>query len=562
MERNAEARTAGGLAPDPAAAHRTAVEHVLCGLDINTNAVQMTAANLALGAPEVNFKRLNICRMPYGTDAEGVTRAGSLELLSGTGGTLGMLAGLREEDAEIAACGGTQIEDATAGFPVKRRVDIVVMNPPFSNTARASRNQSEKQAQKALKDRLHKIKADYEVSDPHAARAMKASSVTTFFAGLADAMLKPASGALGMLGPTTACVNSSSAEERRLLGEHFHIERIVVGHDPRHPNFSCKKDNHEVLITGRRKAKAERGDTEIVALRRMPETATEAAEVAELVEKAAGIGDWGRVHRIDRETIEAGDWSAVLWYDAELIEAVRTIHACSALQPLGQRHAISSGALPQRVSDCYQRHAGYEPGRIPGWGTISTDVKQTLSGTPDSWFEANGNPERDAMRKRLLAGRGNALLCSSLRTNTCRVTAQYSEEPSFGTSWVPVKNTEGQSGKALTAWWNSTPARIAILARPAGADMAFPQWSQDLLKTVPVPRKSKERESKLAEAYEAVQNHPLERMDSKNECAARKVLDDAAADVMGIRAKTVKKWRHLLDLEPRISGAARDETNR
>ena len=273
----------------------------------------------------------------------------------------------------------------------------------------------------------------------------------------------------------------------------------------------------------------------------MPETATEAAEVAELVEKGAGIGDWGRVHRIGRESIEAGDWSAVLWYSSELIEAVRIIHACEALQPLGERHAICSGALPRRVSDCYQRHAGYQPGRVPGWGTISTGVKQTLKGTPDSWFESNGNPGRAGMRERLLSGRGNALLCSSLRTNTCRVTGQYSEEESFGTNWVPVKNTRGQVGKALTVWWNSTPARIALLAKPAGADMAFPQWSQDLLKTVPVPRENEEAAKMLAETYQKLANRPLERMDSERDYKAREELDFAAAKIMGIPTKIVEE---------------------
>ena len=219
----------------------------------------MTAANLALGAPEVNFRRLNICRMPYGTDRDGVTRAGSLELLSGTGGTLGMLAGLRDQGAEIAESGGAQIEDAEAEFPVKSEIDIVIMNPPFSNTARASRNQSEKQAQKALKDRLHRIKADYLACDAPTAGAMRTSSMQSFFAGLGDAMVKRSSGAMGMVAPTATCVASSAAEQRRLLSDRFHIERIVVSHDPEHPSFSCKKDNHEVLITARRRAKAKRG---------------------------------------------------------------------------------------------------------------------------------------------------------------------------------------------------------------------------------------------------------------------------------------------------------------
>ena len=52
-------------------------------------------------------------------------------------------------------------------------------------------------------------------------------------------------------------------------------------------------DNHEVLITARRRAKGDRRETQIVALRRMPQTTGEAAELAGRIEKGAGIGELG-----------------------------------------------------------------------------------------------------------------------------------------------------------------------------------------------------------------------------------------------------------------------------
>ena len=51
--------------------HRTFVEDVLCGLDINRHGVQLAACNLTLGAPGVDYTRMNLHTMKHGPQEDG-----------------------------------------------------------------------------------------------------------------------------------------------------------------------------------------------------------------------------------------------------------------------------------------------------------------------------------------------------------------------------------------------------------------------------------------------------------------------------------------------------------
>ena len=67
---------------DVAALHRQLVEDALCGLDINRHAVQLAACNLTLGAPTVDFRRMNLLTLRNGPSEDGEVRSGSLEVLT------------------------------------------------------------------------------------------------------------------------------------------------------------------------------------------------------------------------------------------------------------------------------------------------------------------------------------------------------------------------------------------------------------------------------------------------------------------------------------------------
>ena len=94
--------------------------------------------------------------------------------------------------------------------------------------------------------------------------------------------------------------------------------------------------------------------------------------------------------------------------------------------------------------------------------------------------------------------------------------------------------------KALAAWWNSTPVRVMLLNRRA-QKFTYPAWSS------------------LREAFDEVFDVELLPMKHAEECGARKVIDDAAALVLGAKPEVLADWRRQLAAEPTITNRqARD----
>ncbi len=82
-ERVLDGRPEAEREPLAAPLHRGLVENGICGLDINHQAIQLAASNLTLGAPDVDYRRMNMHAMAHGVRPDGTAAAGSLELLAG-----------------------------------------------------------------------------------------------------------------------------------------------------------------------------------------------------------------------------------------------------------------------------------------------------------------------------------------------------------------------------------------------------------------------------------------------------------------------------------------------
>ena len=61
--------------------HAYMVENSLCGLDINRHAVQLAACNLTMGAPTVDYQKMNLHTLAHGSDMNDDVKLGSLEIL-------------------------------------------------------------------------------------------------------------------------------------------------------------------------------------------------------------------------------------------------------------------------------------------------------------------------------------------------------------------------------------------------------------------------------------------------------------------------------------------------
>lgn len=105
--------------------HQTLMQNMLHGYDVLPTALHLTASTLALLAPDVAFRNMNLFVMPLGMD-HGNARLGSLDFLNG--GEVQTQFSLDNTHLETVRTGAARSGYANAKVP---KLDLCVMNPPF-----------------------------------------------------------------------------------------------------------------------------------------------------------------------------------------------------------------------------------------------------------------------------------------------------------------------------------------------------------------------------------------------------------------------------------------------
>ena len=594
------AAAAGGAAPNDPDFHRTIVEDVICGLDINAHAVQLAACNLTLGAPTVDYSRMNVARAPHGPQENGEVRLGTVELLRGADdpdSLAGLVYGTRADTPE-----GTRHVAADGEFKFPGRdLDVVIMNPPFSS----NQNRSEKftkTEKHAMQTREAKTAARIQKRDPLAGHAITANSVQTFFSPLAEQLLNRHTGILATVVPVTLFTSIAGLPQRRFLADRFQIERIITSHDPKSPNFSEKPVGiHEALLIARRREGGTTEPTEFIALTRFPGHEMDPTRAIRDAQNAADdiaagrTADWGTLCRWPADRMKAGDWTPAQWHDASLAETVQEIEHNALLEPIGNCFEI--GPAGQRIADAYEPanekttlvnrlgskfpmgnlvarerpyvekdddgraenayaghagHAGqsnYYKSTVPGFKSASSKLHRMLRSKPDTQFVPR--PGKAAMAAMYAKRRRRVLVAMKMDTQSGRLSGLWSDTPSFGW-WVPVDITDEDCGKALVAWWNSTPARLMLLNRRA-KKLTYPMWQVAHLRQIRTPKPDNPGWTELRAAFEEVQDMELLPMRDAERCPARLIIDRAAAKAMNVPEETVAGWRRQMAHEPTVS---------
>ena len=534
------------------ALHKRLVEDVLCGLDINQHGVQLAACNMTLGAPTVDYARMNLMTMPHGPQADGSFRAGSLELLNAEAERLDLFEAARPRRAFEDFEAEQVDESEVIRFPL-RGVDAVIMNAPFTDNRKRGRKFSA-DAVKGMQRNEIDIRDRLLARDPAAGGVITTNSIRTFFTPLADQLLNSGQGILAKVIPATACTGPSGVDERRFLAERFHVERIITTHDPKRINFSENTSIHECLLVCRRHPEGERPATEFVSLRVMPDGAEEAIAAADAI--ASGKpGGWGHVHHWPADRVRSGDWTPVQWYDGTLAQAASELECNTLLEPAGSRFAV--GPDGRSVQDAYEIGEPDEDdsGAIPGFHSVSGELRRTMLGVPDVWYVPRRHPRRNMDRwiEQSSKHRSHLLVPMRLDTVSGRLTGLWTEQPSFGW-WVPIAVQDEQIAKALAAWWNSTPVRLMLLNRRA-QKLTYPTWQLAHLREIRIPKPDSPAWTSLRDAFDQVCDRELLPMRQAEECDARKIIDRAAAAALGVDAEILADWRRRLASEPTITNA-------
>ena len=287
--------------------HRNIVENTLCGLDINQHGVQLAACNMTLGAPTVDYRRMNLITMPHGPQSDDQpSTAGSLEILTAVDNDRDLQA-LVAPRRSIKSLDGTQVDESEdIAFPL-RDLDAVIMNAPFTDNKKRGRKFSVDAVRRMQQHEMN-IRDSLQLRDPAAGSVITTNSISTFFTPLADQLLRSDRGVLAKVLPVTGCTGASGIAERRFLAERFHVERVVTTHDPQKIAFSENTSIHECLLICRRHPVKDRPPTEFISLRRMPSNAEEAIEAAAAI-TTGQLERWGNRCLWPAERIRVGNWT-------------------------------------------------------------------------------------------------------------------------------------------------------------------------------------------------------------------------------------------------------------
>ena len=527
---------------DEADLHRALVEHGIAGTDINPHAIQLAASNLTLGAPTVDYRRMHLYTLPYGPDGRGGARTGALDILETQTPDLASWA---DEDPTRAA----QVDGSDQRF-VPRDVDLVVMNPPFTNLQDTGAKTGTG-GKRAMDARKASLRAKLAREDEAAARVVHdAKSVRPMFTVLAERALREDRGTLAKVLPVAGAVVTSGAEERRFLAARFWIELVVACHHHRDFAFSGNTDIHECLVVARRR-RGPAGPTRFVTLDRMPRNAEEAAQWARRIRGGDTKGSGASV-LWPAERMAEGDWTPVQWYDGRCAEWAWALKTDGSLAPFSEMFSMSA---VRGGHHHFQREEGTggPPGK-PGFQSVSAKLHQTLAGVGDVRLRLKDGKPSETGRKYA----GHLMLASKMNTQSGRVAALYSFEPAIaGGLWATVHGGGAEQQKALCAYWNSTPARLQLLnVRPK--KLTYPSWSTTDLEAVRIPRALADPHSSatrlLCDAFEAVKDTPLLPNRETGTCLVRELLDEAAAEACGRPRGEVRKWREAIAAEPTVRG--------
>ncbi len=531
--------------------HKRLVENSIRGLDINYQATQLAASNLTLGAPTVDYEAMHIHTMRHGPQPDGAVALGSLELLPeavGGGRQLDLLGHVKQAAVSTQA-------SAVAKVPEIRNVDVVLMNPPFTNNEKHGGKFSA-DVKKRLQSRKLEIKAQIGASDAVASGVIDSNNMSSFFTPLADALLRGDAGVLAKVLPTTACTNTSGVEERKFLAERFHIDYIVTSHDPQRPSFSVNTAIHESLLICRRRTPDEpRRPTTFLSLSHMPLTADEVAEWVEMVH-AGWRHPLHRSFEWPAERVAEGDWTPVQYYDGRLAGTAHDLAGRASLTPA--RNLASIGPDQRRIVDAFRnplKEAMPAGETYPFVWRHQTDSRRAMAAVRE--FQVAPAPaRRDYAVGKIWPMASRLLIANHIYTARVRTPAIYLEQPALGGTWTPIVpkpdiTAPTTAMKAWCAFLNSTCGNLLLLNARA-KKLTYSTYKPAQIGSLPLPHPTKCDLTALEDSFHKLKDAELLPWPQMEKCPARTELDAAAATVLGIDPAEVADWRRQIAREPTV----------
>ena len=539
--------------------HRAMLEEMMWGYDILETAAHLTAANLGLMSPGVDFRKAHIYRTIIGkTDDNGVA-AGSLEML--------------DSDVPIFERGDRQVETQkeAAALP---ELDLCIMNPPFvrGTAGNESFNFLPSGEQEAVRKRMLKIgKAHEFVCDKGQGPGFVALACKRVRPGGRVAMILPSTLATGM--------GRAWAGSRKKLERDFNLETVIVSRDSERPNFSMNTKFQECVCVARKRRNGEKTEKNalFVSFRRSPSTGAEGLAAAraivearesgrDLGELSGGFGEFARLPWHDKSA-----WRGVSFSNLRLAFVAERFSAEGSLSPLASKGRVPLRPLSKlaelgshrldlylfdreeknrraNLSETETEYAGYYPGHHKRETGIGPKDIPNISEDPHCWLLPLEDEERGERNARwaenFFAKSGRIVINQSFWFKTSRRLASLISRPVQASCYWPVrlrKETEERL-KALTVWLNSSPSVLLVAhacSSTRDAKVKFSKAAAEELSVVDLDALTPEQIRTLAQGFDDVvaatkRGEGLLPMTQMTQDPTRKLLDDAVSDALGL----------------------------
>ena len=517
------------------------IEEVLAGYDVNLTATHMAATTLGLLSPTTRFKNMKIGRAFLGVDDSGIAYLGSLEFLD-------------QQPKMMAWPGAVQaVSQIESGERIVQAdpADLVIMNPPFTRDS-LRHDQFSKADERKIKAREKQLFAN---------KPVHLSSNGNAFIVLADFIRKREQGTIAAILPLVTTTNASARDIRLFLGRDYHVETIVVSHDPERIYFSENTSIGEILIVCRLWADSSqpKPPTRVVKLVVNPSTPTGAVSVAQAIANDS-LGELGMVQEWPASRIASGDWGAVQFLSPYLCNQFIELKEGRLFDSVQLSDFAEVGPEGRRIRDAFVKSSLPDAEAREALWKHDAGITQSMAAKPDTYITAK--PSKVLLAKKYWEQRGRFLLPARVRLNTVRTLAVRLDNPVSGSAWVPCRLSLREDDaelteKALCVYLNSTIGILALLGNRSIRIPSYSQFSLDNLRNLIVPgfdEKESESLRLLSEAYDSnleASFLPLQQMDS---CNTRRALDDAVCAALGLDAELVSTVRRQLAAEPSVTG--------
>ena len=477
---------AGGSA---ASLHKAMMEDALYGCDVMPSAVHITGATLSGIQPNIGYENSRLYTMPYGRQADGSVKIGSLDLLQ----TSSVMTLFNTSDPALRT--GSIGEETAAQIAVDipdDGFDIVIMNPPFtSNTKHRDADDN------ILNAAFAAFGAPIADQDDMATRLIQLARGSHYhghaglgsaFASIADKKVRPG-GVVALVLPFTAINGSAWAKFRELIATQYADATIVsIASTGRGMAFSSDTGIAECLIVARKLKPKEKPPmrAEFVSLTHRPAGFLEAREFARGIAADMELsrledGPYGGAPIYCGEDLigEALDapianyatgWGAARMSDASLAQvahslsdgklwlpAVAETHELpiALLGEVGQRGLDSQMVISAAHNAPFTKHPPSPTATYPALWNHNTRNETRMLCVPDSQLRA-----RRGMRTRVAeiwATASRAHISRGFGFAAQPLSVAYTEQVSLGgRAWPNVKFEDRRFDYAFTIWGNSS----------------------------------------------------------------------------------------------------------